>query len=157
MERSCLLSFTPSEHGYMALTPTMIWLIVGTVLCLVEFIVPTAFVACVLGISALIVSAVAHLIPLGLQIVLWMVLSLALVFYSRRLIRQKEARKFDATEAETLTEITPGKLGRVRYEGNSWAARCEDHDVTIAPHQKVYVIARKGTTLIVMPENLLHS
>lgn len=141
----------------MALTPTMIWLIVGTVLCLVEFIVPTAFVACVMGVSALIVAAVSPAIPLGLQVVLWMVLSLALVFYSRRLIRQKEARKFDATEAETLTEIAPGKLGRVRYEGNSWAARCEDHEVTIAPNQKVYVIARKGTTLIVMPEHLLHS
>lgn len=141
----------------MALTPTLIWLIVGTVLCLVEFIVPTAFVACVMGISALIVAAVSPVIPLGLQVALWMVLSLALVFYSRRLIRQKEARKFDATEAETLTEIAPGKLGRVRYEGNSWAARCEDHDVTIAPNQKVYVIARKGTTLIVMPEHLLHS
>ncbi|MBW4690561.1 MAG: NfeD family protein [Lyngbya sp. HA4199-MV5] len=140
----------------MALTPTLIWLIVGTVLCLVEFIVPTAFVACVMGISALIVAAVSPVLPLGLQVALWMVLSLALVFYSRRLIRQKEARKFDATEAETLTEIAPGKLGRVRYEGNSWAARCEDHDVTIAPNQKVYVIARKGTTLIVMPEHLLH-
>lgn len=141
----------------MALTPTMIWLIVGTVLCLVELIVPTAFVACVLGLSALVVAAVSQVIPLGLQIVLWMVLSLALVFYSRRFIRQTKARKFDATEAETLTEITPGKPGRVRYEGNSWAARCEDHEVTIAPHQKVYVVARKGTTLIVMPEHLLHS
>ncbi|MBW4468835.1 MAG: NfeD family protein [Stenomitos rutilans HA7619-LM2] len=141
----------------MALTPTMIWLIVGTVLCLVEFIVPTAFVACVMGISALVVAAVSSVIPLGLQVVLWMALSLGLVFYSRRFIRQTAARKFDATEAETLTEIAPGKLGRVRYEGNSWAARCEDHEVTIAPNQKVYVIARKGTTLIVMPLHLLHS
>lgn len=141
----------------MALTPTMIWLIAGTILCLVEFIVPTAFVACVMGISALIVAAVSPVIPLGLQVALWMLLSLLLVFYSRRFIRQTKARKFDATEAETLTEIMPGKLGRVRYEGNSWAARCEDHEVTIAPNQKVYVVARKGTTLIVMPEHLLHS
>lgn len=141
----------------MTLTPTMIWLIVGSVLCLIEFIVPTAFVACVMGISALIVAAVAQFIPLGLQVALWMVLSLALVFYSRRFIRQTAARKFDATEAETLTEIAPGKIGRVRYEGNSWAALCEDHEVMIAPNQKVYVIARKGTTLIVMPEHLLHS
>ncbi|XHX80631.1 MAG: NfeD family protein [Stenomitos frigidus ULC029] len=141
----------------MALTPTMIWLIVGTVLCLVEVVVPTAFIACVLGISALAVAAVAHLIPLGLQVMLWMVLSLSLVFYSRRLVQYKAARKFDATEAETITEILPGQSGRVRYEGNSWAARCEDHGVTIAPNQKVYVVARQGTTLIVMPQHLLHS
>jgi membrane protein implicated in regulation of membrane protease activity len=141
----------------MALTPTIIWLIVGTALCLVEVVVPTAFVACVLGISALVVAAVAHLIPLGFQIVLWMVLSLSLVFYSRRLVQYKAARKFDATEAETMTEILPGQSGRVRYEGNSWAARCEDDEMAIAPNQKVYIVARQGTTLIVMPQHLLHS
>ncbi len=139
----------------MALTPTLIWLVVGTVLCLIEFVVPTAFVACVMGISAFVVAVVSQFTPLSLQIVLWMVLSLALVFYSRRLVRQKSARQFDATEAQTLTAILPGESGRVRYEGNSWAARCEDHELTIAPSQKVYVVARQGTTLIVMPEDLL--
>lgn len=141
----------------MALSPTLIWLLVGAILCLVEFIVPTAFIAFVMGISALIVAAASTIIPLGLQIVLWMVLSLALTFYSRRLVQQKTTRKLDATEAETLTEILPGKIGRVRYEGNSWAARCEDHTLTIAPNQTVYVVSRKGTTLSVMPEHLLHS
>lgn len=141
----------------MALSPTMIWLLVGAILCLVEFIVPTAFIAFVLGISALVVAAVSPIMPLGLQIALWMVLSIALVLYSRRLVQTKMTRKLDATEAETLTEILPGKIGRVRYEGNSWAARCEDHTLTIAPHQKVYVVSRKGTTLLVMPEHLLHS
>ncbi len=141
----------------MALTPTIIWLLVGTVLCLVEFIVPTAFLACVMGISAFVVAAVSQFIPLSLQVALWVLLSLLLVFYSRRFVRHKAASKFDATEAETLTEIPPGKLGRVRYEGNSWAARCEDHEVTIAPNQKVYVISRQGTTLLVVPEHLLRS
>lgn len=141
----------------MALSPTMIWLVVGAILCLVELIVPTAFIAFVMGISALVVAAASTIVPLGLQLVLWMVLSLALVFYSRRLVQQKTTRQLDATEAETLTEILPGKIGRVRYEGNSWAARCEDHTLTIAPHQKVYVVSRKGTTLLIMPEHLLHS
>ncbi|MBW4579382.1 MAG: NfeD family protein [Tildeniella nuda ZEHNDER 1965/U140] len=141
----------------MALSPTLIWLLVGAILCLVEFIVPTAFIALVMGVSALIVAAASTIIPPGLQIVLWMVLSLALTVYSRRLVQQKTTRKLDATEAETLTEILPGKIGRVRYEGNSWAARCEDHTLTIAPNQTVYVVARKGTTLSVMPEHLLHS
>ncbi|PSB26750.1 NfeD family protein [Stenomitos frigidus] len=140
----------------MALSPTVIWLLVGAILCLVELIVPTAFIAFVMGVSALVVAAASTVIPLGLQVVLWMVLSLALVLYSRRLVRQKATRKLDATEAETMTEILPGKIGRVRYEGNSWAARCEDHTLTIAPNQKVYVVSRKGTTLSVMPEHLLH-
>jgi membrane protein implicated in regulation of membrane protease activity len=140
----------------MSLTPTLLWLIAGTVLCLTEAVLPTAFVAFVLGLSAFIVAAVASLISPPLQIVLWMVLSLTLVLLSRRLIRKKAAAKLDATQAETLTAIEPGKTGRVLYEGNSWAAQCEDEMQAIAPNQKVYVVARRGTTLIVVPEHLLH-
>jgi membrane protein implicated in regulation of membrane protease activity len=40
----------------------------------------------------------------------------------------------------------------VLYEGNSWAARCESSTAPIPTGQKVYVVGRKGTTLIVMPE-----
>jgi membrane protein implicated in regulation of membrane protease activity len=141
----------------MALNLTVIWLLLGIALCLIEFLVPTAFVASVMGISALIVAPTSYLIPFNFQILLWMMLSLALVLLSRRFVRQKAAKKLDATEAETLTEIPAGKSGRVLYEGNSWAACCDDHAVAIAPHQKVYVVRRQGTTLIVMPESLIHS
>lgn len=134
------------------MTPTVIWLIVGAGLCLVEFVVPTAFIAFVLGISALVVAAVAHLLPLEFQVILWVILSIALVFVSRRLITRRAERKLDATEAETLTEIRSGEIGRVRYEGSSWAARCESSTVVIPVGQRVYVVGRKGTTLIVMPE-----
>ncbi|NJP10901.1 MAG: NfeD family protein [Leptolyngbyaceae cyanobacterium RU_5_1] len=137
--------------------PTVIWLLAGTLLCLTELVLPTAFVAFVMGISAFIVAAVSSFIPLNLQIALWAVLSLVFVLFSRRLVRTRAAARFDATEAETLTEISPGQTGRVLYEGNSWAARCEDHTLAIAPHEKVYVVARQGTTLIVVPEMLLHS
>jgi len=46
-----------------------------------------------------------------------------------------------------------GKEGRVLYEGN-FLARCDDHNLAIAPNQKVYLVRREGTTLIVLPENL---
>jgi membrane protein implicated in regulation of membrane protease activity len=139
----------------MVLTPTLLWLIVGTVLCLTEAVLPTAFIAFVLGLSAFIVAAVASFISPPLQIALWMGLSLLLVLLSRRLVRTKAAAKLDATEAETLTAIAPGKTGRVLYEGNSWAAQCEDEAQAIAPSQKVYVVGRRGTTLIVVPQHLL--
>ncbi|MBD2020674.1 NfeD family protein [Leptolyngbya sp. FACHB-36] len=142
----------------MSLSPTEIWLLVGLALCLAELLVPTAFVAFVMGLSALAVAAIATKIPLGLQVVLWMGLSLALVLVSRRFVRYGSATKsLESTEAETLTEIEPGKPGRVLFEGNSWAARCEDSTVAIAPNQRVIVVARRGTTLIVMPETALHS
>jgi len=132
----------------------MIWLLAGVVLCLIEFVLPTAFVAFVMGLSALIVAAVSAVLPLNAQIILWMALSAVMVLGSRRFINRKAALKLDATEAETLTEILPGKPGRVLYEGNSWSARCETFEGTIAPHQKVYIVGRKGTTLIVVPEGL---
>lgn len=138
----------------MSLTPTMVWLLAGVALCLIEFVLPTAFVAFVMGLSALIVAVVSTVLPLNAQIILWMALSAVMVLGSRRFINRKADLKLDATEAETLTEILPGKLGRVLYEGNSWSARCDTFDGTIAPHQKVYVVGRKGTTLIVVPEGL---
>lgn len=140
----------------MTLTPTMVWVLIGAVLCLSELIVPTAFVASVLGLSAFGIALIAGFTPLALQIALWIGLSTFLVLFSRRFVRQRAAKKLDAVEAETLTEIPPGQTGRVLYEGNSWAARCEDQKVAIAPHQKVYVVARQGTTLIVMPHHILH-
>ncbi len=33
----------------MALNPTMLWLVIGVVLCLAEVSLPTTFVACVMG------------------------------------------------------------------------------------------------------------
>jgi membrane protein implicated in regulation of membrane protease activity len=80
------------------------------------------------------------------------------VLASRRLIPKGKARAIeDAKEATTLTEIPPGEAGRVIFEGNSWRARCEDYDTAIPPNKNVIVVGRKGTTLIVVPENLLHS
>jgi membrane protein implicated in regulation of membrane protease activity len=141
----------------MDLSPSVIWLLIGAVLCLIELVVPTAFVSSMMGISALVVAAIAGLLPLSLQIALWAVLSVGLVLASRRLVRTRASRNLDATEAETLTEIPAGKTGRVLYEGNSWAAQCDDPGVTIAAHQRVYIVARQGTTLIVVPQNVLRS
>lgn len=138
------------------LTPTVIWLLVGSALCLTEMILPTAFIAFVMGLSALMVAACAAKLPLAGQIGLWMGLSLVLIMVSRRFVRRKVGLRLDATEAETLTEIRSGRSGRVIYEGNSWAARCDDPHLTIAPQQKVQVIGRQGTTLIVEPDSALH-
>lgn len=142
------------------LSPAMLWLIAGSVLCLVEIFVPTAFVAFTMGLSAFAIAIVAWIWPTAfpLQVVLWLLLSTALVFLSRRLLPHPRASKnLDAMEAQTLTEIPPGETGRVLYEGNSWRARCEDEMEAIAPNQPVYVVRREGNTLVVVPRNLLHS
>jgi membrane protein implicated in regulation of membrane protease activity len=143
-------SFSDNE----SMNPTVLWLLLGAGLCLVEFILPTAFIAFVMGLSAFLVAIVAHLLPVSLQVLLWVVFSIALVFFSRRLVNRRAAFKLDASEAETLTEIRPGQVGRVCYEGNSWAARCESSQFEIPAGVRVYVVGRKGTTLLVMPEDI---
>lgn len=143
----------------MSFEPPILWLVAGLLLCLLEFMLPTAFVELTMGISAILVGLLALWLPaVGVQVVIWLVLSIVLLVALRRLMPAVKPRSIDdSSEAETLTEILPGQTGRVRYEGNSWRARCADELVTIAPNQKVYVVSRQGTTLIVMPEHLLHS
>lgn len=135
----------------------LFWLIIGVVLCLMELLLPTAFLESALGVSALLVALVALLpVPFSLQLFLWMVFSLASLFLLRRLVPQRTPYTLaDSTEARTLTEIPPGRPGRVIYEGNSWPARCDDETVAIAPDQPVVVIGRRGNTLYVMPETAL--
>lgn len=142
----------------MSMSPSVIWLIAGIVLCLMEVALPTAFVEFVMGISALIVAFVALSVPqVSLQVILWLVLSVLLTVLSRRFIPQRRSRLIeDSHEARTLTAIPPGEAGRVIYEGNSWRARCEDEDLAIAADQKVVVVERQGTTLIVLPEHLVN-
>jgi membrane protein implicated in regulation of membrane protease activity len=137
----------------------MLWLLAGSILCVLELFVPTAFVAFLMGLSALVVALVALIVPyFPVQVGLWLLLSTALVFLSRRFLPHPKASKhLDATEAQTLTEIPAGQTGRVLYEGNSWRARCEDETEAIAPNQAVYVVRREGNTLVVIPQNLLHS
>lgn len=142
----------------MSVSYTLFWILAGAVLCLMELFLPTAFVAFMMGISALAVALVSLIVPhLGLQVFLWLALSTAFILLSRRFLPARRISKIqDATVAETLTEIPAGKEGRVLYEGNSWRAQCEDYNLAIAPNQRVYVVRREGTTLIVLPEKLLH-
>jgi len=139
---------------------TLLWLLAGSVLCLSELFLPSAFVAFMMGISAFVVALLSQFgLSLWLQVAIWLLLSTMLVLLSRRYLqpRRSKSKIQDAVIAETLTEIPAGKTGRVLYEGNSWRAKCDDEKLDVAPHQRVYVVRREGTTLIVMPENILHS
>jgi len=142
----------------MNLSPSQVWLLIGVVLCAVEMLVPipTFLIAGALGIAALFVAAIALILPIPpLLILAWMLISGLLVFLSRRLIPKDSHQLKDATEGLTLTEIPAGESGRVQYEGGSWKARCDDPQIAIASQQKVIILRRQGTTLIVIPENWL--
>lgn len=137
------------------MTPALVWVMIGVVLCLMELLIPTAFLESALGLSALAVALIAFLViptNINYQILLWMLLSFLIFWALKRFIPNKTAPALrEATEARTTTEIAPGQIGRVIYEGNSWQAKCSDANASVGPDQEVFVIERKGNTLIVMP------
>lgn len=139
--------------------PVLIWLVIGVLLCSLEIIFPTAFMEFILGIGAIAVGIITYLLPISpnVQIVLWLLFSTIAIIGSRRFFTPKNTTRVlsDASEAETLTAIAPGKAGRVLYEGNSWRAKCADDQTEIAANEVVYVMRQEGTTLIVMPPHLL--
>lgn len=143
----------------MPLSPFWIWLIVAAILFVMELVLPTAFMEATVGLSALIVAFLSPLIPsFSVQIVLWIVLSVAVVFLLRRYQPKRVPPVLKETaEAETLTKIPAGGTGRVLYEGISWQARCGDPRLAIPEHHHVIIIGRQGTTLIVMPEDAIQS
>jgi membrane protein implicated in regulation of membrane protease activity len=138
----------------MVLSPSLIWLILGMSLCLVEFIFPTALIAVFLGLGAIGVALLVLVLPIAtaLQVFLWVLLSSGLAWTSHRFFPNKRsAIDFNQTEAQALTAIAPGQAGRVLYEGASWRAKCGDDTSHISPNQPLQVIGREGTTLLVVP------
>ncbi|MGB3300230.1 MAG: NfeD family protein [Phormidesmis sp.] len=135
------------------MTPALIWVIIGVVLCLMELLLPTAFVESALGVSAFLVALLSVVVPsVNYQIALWVLFSLLLFWALKRFVPNRTAPALrEATEARTTTAIAPGQIGRVIYEGNSWQARCSDDQVSIEPNQEVFVVERKGNTLVVIP------
>ncbi|QUS59885.1 NfeD family protein [Synechocystis sp. PCC 7339] len=141
------------------MSPVYLWIVAGTILCLVEVIFPVDFVAVVMGLSAVATAGVALLVPgsFALQSLCWLGLSVLSIILLRRFLphpRQKSILR-DAVEGQCLMAILPGETGRVLYEGNSWRAECQDPDVAIAIDEKVYVVGRSGNTLLVYPANAL--
>jgi membrane protein implicated in regulation of membrane protease activity len=144
--------------GGVEISPSGWWAMFGIALCLIELLVPTAFIAVCMGVSALLVALVALGLPTwtALQIALWMLLSIGLVIWGYRLNQQRSSRKIqESTTAEALTAMMPNQTGRVLYEGASWSAKCADGVESIAAQEKLQVVGREGNMLVVLPTRLL--
>lgn len=140
------------------LNPTLFWIIVGGILCSMEFVFPTAFVSFMMGIAALLVAIVSLFVPhYTLLMGLWLIFATGLTIISRRLFTPKRQLSVtgDDAEATTISGIPAGTVGRVLYEGNSWQAKCADETRDIAPNEAVFVVRRQGNTLIVLPRKML--
>jgi membrane protein implicated in regulation of membrane protease activity len=133
----------------MTIQPSLLWLAIGTLLCLIEVLITTAFVSLVLGLGAIVIALVISLfpMPLALQILLWALLSAGIAGLIYCWKPQLSEIDLNRTEARSITAFSPGKLGRVLYEGASWQAKCSEE--AIAPDRELLVLGREGTTLLV--------
>jgi membrane protein implicated in regulation of membrane protease activity len=138
-------------------SPSMSWFMVGLLLIGLELLVPlpTLLIAGAMGVGALCVAgilAVIGYVHISVQLLIWVTTSALFVWYTRRFTPKGTWNIKDAEFGVTLTEILPNQMGRVKYEGNSWKARCDDPKTEIGANERVYVLRRQGTMLIVMPE-----
>jgi membrane protein implicated in regulation of membrane protease activity len=145
--------------------PPILWLALAGVLLLLELVGADADGLLLVGaVGALLLTLVAILLPVVpplAQLLLYAVLVGAGYAWLRRWSARRQARTIPPSARAELAEVTTAfdasGEGRVRWQGQSWAAQ------NLAPHQllppgtQVTVMGREGTRLQVLPrqENLL--
>ena len=73
---------------------SLIWLLGGSVLCLTELFLPSAFVCFIMGTSALMVGLLSYLGigNLWIQVAAWLLLSTTLTILSRRFLQPRRRK-----------------------------------------------------------------
>jgi membrane protein implicated in regulation of membrane protease activity len=139
---------------------SLLWLLVGTALWLLVLLgVDSDGLLLVGGSTALLLGLLLTVLPLpvGVQAVLF----LALVAASYGLVRRWLSRGRQATalmpssraeEAEVIDGFAADGRGRVRWQGQSWAAQNMDPRQPLSTGSRVSVLGREGTRLQVLPQ-----
>ncbi len=142
--------------------PEIIWFIIGLVLFLLELVLP-GFVIFFFGVGAWITALLCLVANPGvnLQVIVFAVTSvlslLALrkmiqkkFFYSRKELSDEVEDEFTGREAMVLSDIEPGKTGKVEFKGTSWKA---ESDSVIRQGTIVIIREKENFKLIVEPKN----
>lgn len=139
--------------------PPILWLALAGVLLLLELVgADTDGLLLVGAVAALLLTLVAVLVPvlppLG-QVLLFAALVGAGYGWMRRWSAQRQARTIPpgarAELAEVTTAFDANGDGRVRWQGQSWAAQNLDPEQLLPPGTQVTVMGREGTRLQVLP------
>jgi membrane protein implicated in regulation of membrane protease activity len=135
----------------------ILWLAAGTVLLLLEF-GGADFEGLLIGASAaLLLSLLTTLVtlPTWLQLALFAALSvtgtLALRGWSARRRSRSIPAAASAAQAEVLAPFSAEGLGRVRWQGQSWAAESLEPGTPLNIGEQVTVMGRDGNRLQVLP------
>ena len=139
---------------------TVVWLVAMIVLLVIEGVVPGLIsIWFALGALAALVSALLHA-PLWLQIVWFLVVSIAALALTRPLAKKYINAKTQPTNADMLIgkecvvrESIDNVLGAgaVSVDGKVWTARTESDEVRLQEGSRAVVVRIEGVKLIVKP------
>ena len=137
---------------------TIFWAVLGISLWVIEVFTP-GLIAGSIGTAALLMLLVG--LPIAspaLQFFVFALLSAAFIAISNRLVPKMHPEldsPFYREQVTVTTDILPGELGRVAFQGTTWSARCELSDLPLSVGTKVMIVGQKGNVLEVMPINML--
>lgn len=141
----------------ITLSVAVVWLIIAAVLAIVE--------AATMGLSTIwfaggaAAAAVAAMLgcPFAVQFIVFLVVSILLLYFTRPLVKKKLKVGETKTNADALigktatvtTEITAAQPGQVKVGGMEWSAVSEDADLSIEAGTAVIIKGIEGVKLIV--------
>ena len=139
---------------------TVVWLVAMIVLLVIEGVVPGLIsIWFALGALAALVSALLHA-PLWLQIVWFLVVSIAALALTRPLAKKYINAKTQPTNADMLIgkecvvrESIDNVLGAgaASVDGKVWTARTENDDIKVPEGSRAVVVRIEGVKRIVKP------
>ena len=142
--------------------PELVWFIIGLLLFLLELVLP-GFVIFFFGVGAWLTALLCLIANPGINLqaivfAVTSVLSLLLLrkmiqkkfFYSKDELSKEVEDEFTGKEALALTDLEPGKNGRVEFKGTTWKAESTSD---IHEGQRVIIKSKESFKLIVEAKN----
>ncbi|HET7115214.1 MAG TPA: NfeD family protein [Hanamia sp.] len=139
------------------LTAAVIWIIIGFVLFLLEFVLP-GLILFFFAVGAWIVAILCLFIDLSInqQLIIFLISSIVSIlllrkWFSKILWKRKHSSElledeFLGKTAKAETDISPHKNGKVDFKGTTWQAASED---TIEKGENVIIIGNESILLLV--------
>ncbi|OUT70423.1 MAG: peptidase [Synechococcus sp. TMED19] len=132
------------------------WLLIGLALLASEWVGASFDGLLPAAITALLISALSAVLPLPfpLQLLLFLLLTIGLLLAIRRWSASKPERNIPlnpgAERAVVIVGFDGSGAGRVRWQGQSWAALNLEPSQPLSPGSEVVVMGREGTRLQVL-------
>lgn len=138
----------------------LVWLLIGLGFLFAEFFIP-GLVVLFFGIGAFAVALIQFIHPLSMnmQVVIFVIVSVMSLFLLRRWFKRlftgftrehsdglQDESEYSGEKAEALSQIGPGKRGKIAFHGSQWEA---DSDDDIQEGETVIIVKQVNIRFIV--------